>query len=104
LVLATGRSTRLDDGTEGAAFSTVTLDAAPEDVVKLVAARQGGRITAILRHPDDFKTDSRAVRGDLAALLGVQQAPPVPRKGPQVIYGSQSTRVMPGLTPPVRQG
>src|SRR5690606_40878568 len=81
LVLATGRSTRLDDGTEGAAFSTVTLDAAPEDVVKLVAARQGGRITAILRHPDDFKTDSRAVRGDLAALLGVQQAPPVPQIG-----------------------
>lgn len=105
LVLATGRSTRLDDGSaEGATFSTVTLDAAPEDVVKLVAARQGGRITAILRHPDDFQTDLRAVRGDLAALLGVQQAPPVRRTGPQVIYGSQSTRIMPGLTPSTRQG
>lgn len=97
LVLATGRSTRLDEGKEEGGYSTVTLDTAPEDAVKLVAARQGGQITAILRHPDDFKTDLRAVRGDLAALLGVQNTVPGPKKGPQVIYGSQSTRIMPGL-------
>lgn len=97
LVLATGRSTRLDEDKGEGGYSTVTLDAAPEDAVKLVAARQSGQITAILRHPDDFKTDLRAVRGDLAALLGVQNTPPTRKKGPQVIYGSQSTRTMPGL-------
>lgn len=97
LVLATGRSTRLDDDKAETAYSTVTLDTAPEDAVKLVAARQGGQITAILRHPDDLKTDSRAARGDLAALLGVQSAPPTAKKGPQVIYGSRSTRILSGL-------
>ncbi|MBV6271676.1 Flp pilus assembly protein CpaB [Alcaligenaceae bacterium CGII-47] len=97
LVLATGRTTRLGEDRAEGGYSTVTLDTAPEDAVKLVAARQSGQITAILRHPDDLKTDLRAVRGDLAALLGVQNAPPVPKKSPQVIYGNQSTRTMPGL-------
>lgn len=44
LVLATGRETRT--GSETSSYSTLTLDAAPEDVVKLVAARQAGTLTA----------------------------------------------------------
>ncbi|WP_269498572.1 Flp pilus assembly protein CpaB [Castellaniella sp. S9] len=100
LVLATGRATRFDGGAEGT-YSTVTLDAAPEDVVKLVAARQGGSITAILRHPDDPLADRRAVRGDLAALLGVASAPPPPRrKGATVVYGTNAGGRVPGLNSP----
>uniref|UniRef100_UPI00334094C7 Flp pilus assembly protein CpaB n=1 Tax=Castellaniella defragrans TaxID=75697 RepID=UPI00334094C7 len=98
LVLATGRATRFEGDAEGAAYSTVTLDAAPEDVVKLVAARQGGSITAILRHPDDPQADRRAVRGDLAALLGVASAPSQPaRKGATIVYGTGTGARVPGL-------
>lgn len=97
LVLATGRATRFEGDTEGG-YSTVTLDAAPEDVVKLVAARQGGSITAILRHPDDPQADRRAVRGDLAALLGVAAPPPVARrKGATVVYGNGTGARVPAL-------
>ncbi len=101
LVLATGRATRFEGDAEGT-YSTVTLDAAPEDVVKLVAARQGGAITAILRNPDDPQADRRAVRGDLAALLGVASPPPAPRrKGPTIVYGSSTSAHAPGLGGPV---
>lgn len=97
LVLATGRTTRLEEGVDGG-YSTVTLDAAPEDVVKLVAARQGGSITAILRHPNDPQADRRAVRGDLAALLGVASPPPVSRrKGATVVYGNGTGARVPAL-------
>lgn len=94
LVLATGRETRTDLD-ESRDYSTVTLDAAPEDVLKLVAARQAGTLTAILRHPGDHRADQRGIRGDLAALLGVSVPPPQPRKKPVIMYGPDSARAMP---------
>ncbi len=69
LVLATGREGGGEEAATGA-FSTITLDAGPEDAVKLVAARQAGRITAILRHHHDAGTNATAARGDLAAAAG----------------------------------
>ncbi|WP_244263276.1 Flp pilus assembly protein CpaB [Pusillimonas noertemannii] len=102
LVLATGTAT---DGTEqGGAYgySTVTLDTAPEDAVKLVAARQGGTITALLRRSDDALSTQRASRGDLASLLGVASAPVAPRSaGPApVIYGDRPVSRLPSPRPP----
>lgn len=102
LVLATGASA--EGGAEqGGAFgySTVTLDTAPEDAIKLVAARQGGTITALLRRADDARSTQRASRGDLASLLGV--APPAvateaSRRAP-VIYGDKPVRRLAGLRP-----
>ncbi|MGB6008083.1 Flp pilus assembly protein CpaB [Castellaniella sp.] len=103
LVLATGRETRTTgSGTDDASYSTVTLDAAPEDVVKLVAARQAGALTAILRNPEDDRADRRAVRGDLAALLGINTpAPPVARKA-VILYGGGAARGMPAWAAPGR--
>jgi pilus assembly protein CpaB len=97
LVLATGREGESDDGASGG-FSTITLDAGPEDAVKLVAARQAGRVTAILRHHRDAGTNATAARGDLAALLGIDtdRVPP-PRVVP-VLYGD---RVLFGVRLPV---
>ncbi|AOB30798.1 hypothetical protein AKI39_08970 [Bordetella sp. H567] len=88
LVLATGRE---GDGEEAATapFSTITLDAGPEDAVKLVAARQAGRITAILRHHRDADTNPTAARGDLAALLGIAGADDTPPRAVQVLYGDR---------------
>jgi pilus assembly protein CpaB len=88
LVLATGREGEGDDGTPGS-FSTITLDAGPEDAVKLVAARQAGRITAILRHHRDAETNATAARGDLAGLLGIDtDGASAPRAVP-VLYGDR---------------
>ena len=101
LVLATGHTTRASGASpaeRAGSYATVTLDTSPEDAIKLVAARQGGTITALLRHPDDGRPDPRAVRGDLATLLGV--AEPKPGSGKrrvQVIYGNRANRGVAGL-------
>lgn len=96
LVLATGRQALGDDGEGRGAFSSITLDVSPEDAVKLVAARQAGSVTAMLRHPSDDRATRAAARGDLAALLGIDQAtrtePDVP-----VIYGDRRVRGVPDL-------
>ncbi|WP_322999732.1 Flp pilus assembly protein CpaB [Castellaniella sp.] len=103
LVLATGRETRPAGlAADEASYSTVTLDAAPDDVVKLVAARQAGTLTAILRHPEDDQADRRAVRGDLAALLGINAPrPPAARKA-VILYGGAAARGMPAWAVPGR--
>jgi len=97
LVLATGRQTLGDDQEAHRAYSSITLDVAPEDAVKLVVARQAGRVTAMLRHPSDDRATRAAARGDLAALLGIEKAerdttPEVP-----VIYGDRRVRGVPNL-------
>ena len=103
LVLATGTQTLSQAEGQGSmtqGFATVTLDASPEDAVKLVAARQGGTITAVLRHPGDDRPTRKAVRGDLASLIGVANPPPVrsASRAP-VLYGNQNPRKVPGLLP-----
>ncbi|WP_233235182.1 Flp pilus assembly protein CpaB [Bordetella sp. LUAb4] len=75
-------------GADGATYSTITLDAGPEDAVKLVAARQDGIITAILRHHRDEQPAPVAARGDLAGLLGVHAERPVPAVS--ILYGDQA--------------
>lgn len=103
LVLATGTNTQhVQDVAQlrQGAYATVTLDAAPEDAVKLVAARQSGTITAVLRHPHDSESTQKAVRGDLASLLGVNTPSPSATGGKiQVIYGNKAVRNVPGLAP-----
>lgn len=103
LVLATDRETRTTGGSaDEMSYSTVTLDAAPDDVVKLVAARQAGTLTAILRHPEDDQADRRAARGDLAALLGVNPPPaPAVRKA-VILYGGSKAQGMPSWAVPGR--
>ena len=102
LVLATGTSIDGEAHHDGAlGYSTVTLDTAPEDAIKLVAARQSGSITALLRRADDATPTQRASRGDLASLLGVPQPASglqAPRRAP-VIYGDRPVRRLARLRP-----
>lgn len=108
LVLATGMTTQAplqpespDASYFDQGYSTVTLDVAPEDAVKLVAARQSGVITAILRNPGDAVSSSKASRGDLATLLGVNvQGPPPRARNIPVLYGNTSIRTVPRLQAP----
>jgi len=102
-VLATGRQALGDgerdhDRNERVRYSAITLDVATEDAAKLVVARQTGRITAMLRHPEDTQSLRVAAHDDLAALLGITRAPrlqssvPV-RVAPSAVLSPQLTSV-----------
>jgi pilus assembly protein CpaB len=69
-VMATGQRA-VDDPKSGERkiYSTVTLDTDPRQAQNVIVAREAGRITALLRNPQD-KTTTRAGQGDLTALLG----------------------------------
>ena len=108
-VLATGRQVDATPRSTGTAeversFSTVTLDASLEDAVKLIAARQSGAITAMLRRPGDSKPAHAEYRGDLGKLLGLREPPArtatPKRTGVPVIYGDRPLRSIPKLGRP----
>jgi len=100
-VLATGSAT---DAAEAQAampgYAAITLDVAPEDAVKLVAARQAGTLTAMLRSPYDDQPSRKAARGDLAQLLGLSAPMPAPKRRPVVLYGNRAVRNPPALQAP----
>lgn len=91
LVLATGQQLHagIDETQERRGFSTVTIEATPEQVQRLVVARQAGRLTASLRHPDDSATLASHSM-DLRQLFGVVDTPPKRARAvtwPQMIVG-----------------
>lgn len=94
LVIATDEQT--DSNTvDNAQFTTVTFDLSPEEGAKLVAARQAGMITAMLRNPHDAHISSKGIRGDLASLLGLN-ATPTEYKSVLIIYGNKTHRQVRG--------
>ena len=57
-VLATGQLTRKAEGTNQARmYTTITLSVSPEDAERIVVAKNSGRLTAVLRNPDDEKAN-----------------------------------------------
>jgi pilus assembly protein CpaB len=103
-ILAVGHQADPSRG-DGRGYATVTLDASPEEAVKLVAARETGRITAVLRHQEDREATRTAARGDLASLLGMdrdQVAVPKAQNVP-VLYGDSGAQddlaVLPDMPP-----
>lgn len=69
-VMATGTRAVDDPKTgERKTYSTVTLDADPTQARNIIVARDAGRITALLRNPQD-KADARFNNLNLADLLG----------------------------------
>jgi pilus assembly protein CpaB len=71
-VMATGQRS-VDDPRSGEKYryATVTLNTTPDEAHKLIAAREAGKLTALLRNPAD---PGRAGAVDLASLLGDAQA------------------------------
>ena len=98
LVMATGKQSRQSDTGEENIYSTVTLDTAPEEAAKLVAARQSGHITALLRNPHDSKSVQKGIRGDLATILGIANPVVKPKKKTSVIYGDTDNKKLNALT------
>ena len=96
LVMATGRQVRpgANDNGDDRSFSSVTVEVTPSQAQRLIVAQRAGRLTAVLRNPDDgMPMDAAAV--DLRSLFPQPARPAVaPRKvvarqdrRPQMIVG-----------------
>ena len=98
-VMATGQRS-VDDPKSGERrmYSTVTLDADPQQAQNVVVAREAGRLTAFLRNPED-KTPLKGTMGDLSALLGTKDnavlASSSDIKQVPVIYGGRGGKIPP---------
>jgi pilus assembly protein CpaB len=91
-VLATGQQTKMTEehlATTDARYSTVTLAASHAEATKLVAARQGGTITAVLSHEtaDPLTLGQQISATQLPKLLGLESGkPPITI---EIIYGDR---------------
>lgn len=88
-VLATGtKSSQQEKDPEGRgrSFTTITLDTSPEDAKRVIAAREVGRITALLRAPNDNGNVSKA-RSEALTLLGLATGFGSTGSSVPVIYG-----------------
>ena len=94
-VLATGRQYRPAgaDAPDGAAraYTTITIEVDPAQAQKLIVAQRSGRLTALLRNPDDRGAITRAPM-DLAHVLdAAPPAAPAMRAQTEVIVGGRGT-------------
>lgn len=88
-VLATGSRVNLDErDAEGKprGYTTITLDTPPEDAKRIIAAREIGRVTALLRAPGDLAPVSARIT-DANALLGLPASDSNGVSTVPVIYG-----------------
>jgi pilus assembly protein CpaB len=88
LVLATGRQVRagVDERGSPRNFSTVTVEVEPEHAQRLVVAQRAGKLTAVLRNPDDSQRMARKAM-DIRQLLELPPAASGQGPGPQMIVG-----------------
>jgi len=112
-ILATGAQldTMHPRGPGAASFGTVTVEVTPEQAKQLVLAQRGGRLTAMLRGPDDrFAIGSGTL--EFAELLGRGRSataaqPPVPVPAPvqrpamEIIVGGIGRSAQPASAQPV---
>lgn len=76
------------------AFTTITLDATPEDAQRVLAAREVGKVAALLRAPGDDARSPGAQR-DALALLGLGADRSAADGGIPVLYGGRSSAAPP---------
>jgi pilus assembly protein CpaB len=89
-VLATGQVTRKGQGSDQSrTYTTITLSVSPVDAQRIVVAKNSGRLTAVLRNPEDAKANNvPAMRID--DLLPRKQGPVVKSLAVQYIIGGNS--------------
>lgn len=90
-VVATGVQVQPERDGAGRAekFRTVTLQVTPADANRVILAQESGKLTAVLRHPDDAKPQS-GERITVAHLLGETRATPRPKEpGVHIIIGGK---------------
>lgn len=90
-VLATGQVTHKgDDGNAQRTYTTITLSVSPEDAERIVVAKNSGRLTAVLRNPDD--TQPSGIRAmSIDDVIPKKPQSKTPTTGPvQYIVGGKS--------------
>lgn len=94
-VMATGQRV-VDDLRSGekAQFATVTLNASPEQAKNIIIARETGKLTALLRNPND-KAPIGSKSLDLAGLFGNQRVARHVPQGVPVLYGGSGNKFSP---------
>lgn len=79
-VIATGVQTYVDkSGSEQRPFTTITIQVSPEQAQKITLSQQVGKITAMLRNPDD-ESPMSSVPMTTAQLLNKPKPLPKPKK------------------------
>src|SRR6266404_7773733 len=72
-VLATGQVTRKRDGTnQPRTYTTITMALTPEDADRVVVGKHSGKLTAVLRNPEDTRPNS-------TVAMGIDQLLPKPK-------------------------
>ncbi len=89
------------DAARARSFTTVTLETTPEDAKRIIAAREVGKITALLRAPGDTAEISRK-KSDAFALLGLSDQTVETNGGVPVIYGGTGHKL--GDVPQLKLG
>lgn len=96
-VLATGQVTRQverqgggegEEGQEEQTFTTITLSLSPQDAQRLVVAKASGKLTAVLRNPEDSAPSAIAALG-IDDVLPTKQAVKARGLAVQYIIGGQ---------------
>ena len=100
-VMATGQRS-VDDPKSGERrqYSTVTIETTPEQAQNVIVAREVGKLTALLRNPQD-KSPMGNTNYDIEALLGLKGNAKGVGNGDReipVIYGGSSTKPSPDAT------
>ncbi len=99
-VMATGQRS-IDDPKSGERrqYSTVTLNTTPAQAQNIIVARDVGKITALLRNPQDKHTSNNNNNADVANLLGVktdgQTLTVEGEKQVPVLYGGRGSKLPP---------
>jgi pilus assembly protein CpaB len=84
-VLATGQVTRKRDAnSQPRTYTTITLSVSPKDAERIVVAKNSGKLTAVLRSPDDKRPNATP------ALSIDEVMPQVRRASVQYIVGGRS--------------
>jgi pilus assembly protein CpaB len=97
VVLATGSQAvpaGEPDGRDGRrTYTTITLDASPQDAQRVLAAREVGKLAALLRSPGD-SASAFSSRRDAMSLLGLNDAEraPIGDASVPVLYGGGGGR------------
>jgi pilus assembly protein CpaB len=104
-VLATGsQAVPAGDGKDGGrrSYTTITLDASPQDAQRVLAAREIGKLAALLRSPGD-SASAFSARRDAMSLLGLNDPERLSSKegSVPVIYGGgrDAMKELPRLAP-----
>jgi pilus assembly protein CpaB len=94
-IMATGQRV-VDDPKSGekSQFATVTLNATPEQAKNIIIARETGKLTALLRNPNDTEPIGNKSL-DLAGLFGNRRVAHRVTQGIPVLYGGSGTKLSP---------